>query len=71
MNENIPVVILDWDYDTFSVEDNKTFHLHDDDILSKKPEYVYIEGYPWPGKHMERTLAKRVDGEFSCYRLVV
>lgn len=70
MPEDIPIVILDWDYDTFSLEGTNRFHLYDETILEKKPEYVYIEGWPAPGNQMTRALAKRVEGEFSCYQLV-
>jgi hypothetical protein len=63
-------VFLDWDYDTFSTDGVDKFWLYDDDILENKPEFVYLEGYPAFGWRLERTLAKRIDGENPYYQLV-
>jgi len=55
MNE-IPVVILDWDYDTFSITDDNNFVIYD----APDVDLIFIEGWPWPGKSIPQTLAKRV-----------
>lgn len=71
MTKEIPHVIIDWDYDTFDVaDDGVTYFLYDLEP-NTSPEYVYLTGYPYPGKVLENALAKRVDPNDKCkYRLV-
>lgn len=69
--EELMHVIVDWDYDTFYVADDEVTYFLYDVEPSNAPEYLYISGFPYPGKHLENALAKRVDPEDSCkYRLL-
>lgn len=72
MSEEIPFFYLDWDYDTFSVDSDCLFSIYEAESYKDKPEYIYIEGYPTPGWHLELTMAKRIlVGEDSYkYKLI-
>lgn len=61
-----PIVVLDWDYHTFDVVDDYG------DILfiydAPDSEYVYVEGWLWAGKSIQKTLYKRGDEPFKYVR---
>ena len=59
MSEHPPVVVLDWDYETFSIldEHGDMLYIYDapdvDDLI--------VEGWLTPGLSIEQTLYKRVE----------
>lgn len=68
---DIPYVVVDWDYQSFGIDDdNKTFTLYDLD-WNNLPKFVFIEGWPTPGWRLEPTLAKLVGEEgYGTYKLI-
>ncbi len=67
MDNSLMTIILDWDYETFSILENLDIVLFDKYIKIDSPEQIYIEGWLLPGWSIEKTLANRV-GDFT-YRL--
>lgn len=67
MDDSLITIILDWDYETFTVLENLDIMIFDDEIKSGYPQQIYIEGWPYPGWSLEKTLANRVDN--FTYRL--
>ena len=69
----IQSLVLDWDYDTFTVacddDGNPTgeYYLWDD-RLTAEDQQVYLEGWPWCGKGLERTLFERVPDKLFLWR---
>ena len=65
-NLDYPVLVLDWDYRTFGVLDDKGRNL----ALYEAPDdshIVIVEGWLWPGKSIPQTLYQRVKGvKFEC-----
>ena len=67
---NIPEFYLDWDYDTFSLNDDETLNFYEDEIYKNKPELIYIRGWIAPGyKYLDKRLAKLVDRDTMRYKL--
>ncbi len=55
MSDDIPVILLDWDYETYDIIDDGGIR-----IYGEKAPLVKIEGWLWPGSgYMEPTLYER------------
>jgi hypothetical protein len=61
----IPTIIIDWDYDDFSVLKNGNILFHTEEKL---PSRIYVEGWSSPGVKIEKSLYRCVEG--SVYETV-
>jgi len=60
-------IILDWDYDNFSVLDTLDIAIYDEKIKPDSPDSIFIEGWILPGWSLDKTPAHRID--YFTYRL--
>lgn len=62
-----PIVILDWDYDTFDIGDDNGDILFIYDA-PQDSELLLVEGWIWVGKYLPQTLYKRDGDPFRFVR---
>lgn len=68
--EKTPGVFIDWDFDTFDINEKGQIFLYDIEY-DNMPEYVYISGFPYPGgPYLNHELAKLVSRESPLYEIV-
>jgi hypothetical protein len=67
--EHIKTVVLDWDYETFSIPRDGSYVLYNES-LTPEDQFVYLEGWPSPGQKLSRTLFQRIP-ETDCWEEVI